>query len=81
MFLPPAAKKSVRDYSIAASKDDLPITAGKKGDADSITAFHGHAMLGLQGSKIRLYDPAKAAERQLTPKEFKQTMKAIVSKK
>ncbi len=76
-----AAKNSATAYSIAASKDDLAIHSSSKADVDNITGFHGHAMLGLQGSKIRLYDPAKAVERQLTPKEFKDTMKAIVFKK
>jgi hypothetical protein len=76
-----AAKNSVRTPSIAASNDDLPIVSGSKADVDNLTSFHGHAMLGIHGSKIKLYDPAKAKELQLTPAEFKRTMKAVVFQK
>lgn len=76
-----AAKNSVKTFSIAASKDDLPIVSGGKADVDKLTSFHGHAMLGVQGPKIKLYDPAKAKELQLTSAEFKRTMKAIVFQK
>jgi hypothetical protein len=76
-----AAKNSVNKPSIAASKDDLPIVAGSKADVDKVTSFHGHAMIGVQGPKIKLYDPAKATELQVTPAEFKRTMKAIVYQK
>jgi hypothetical protein len=79
-----AANDSVRKPSIAASKDDLPIVSGSKADVDNVSSFHGHAMIGVQGvrnSKIKLYDPAKAKELQLTPAEFKRTMKAIVFQK
>jgi hypothetical protein len=76
-----AATKSVKTPSIAASKDDLPIVVGSKADVDNLTAFHGHAMLGFQSPKIKLYDPAKAKPLELTPAEFKRTMKAIVYQK
>ncbi len=76
-----AAKNSVNKPSIAASKDDLAIVGGSKSDADNVTSFHGHAMIGVQGPKIKLYDPAKAKELQVTPAEFKRTMKAIVFQK
>jgi hypothetical protein len=76
-----AAKNSVKTPSIAASKDDLPIVSGGKADVDKLASFHGHAMIGVQGSKIKLYDPANTKELQLTPAEFKRTMKAIVFQK
>ncbi len=90
-----AAKSSVNKPSIAASKDDLAIVGGSKADVDNVTSFHGHAllshtatpcfhdhaMIGVQGPKIKLYDPAKVKELQVTPAELKRTMKAIVFQK
>jgi hypothetical protein len=67
-----AARASVRVSSIGASKD-----SGTR----FVSEFHGHAMLGLDGSRIRLYDPAKAKTLSLTLAQFQQDFQAILSQK
>jgi hypothetical protein len=57
--------------TIGASKDDLPI-------GNVVTAFHGYSMIGMQGSKIHLYDPAKAIKILLSPAKFRTDFKAIL---
>ena len=47
-----AAQASTNVPTIGASRDDLPI-------GDVVSAFHGYAIIGMQTSKIHLYDPAK----------------------
>jgi hypothetical protein len=69
-----AAKAATRTATIGASKDE-----GVK--SKSVSAFHGHAMLGLDGAKIKLYDPAKATTILITPAEFRQDFKAILFQK
>lgn len=69
-----AAQDSTKVSSIAASKPDMR-------DVSKVTAFHGHAMLGMQGKSIRLYDPAKAKTLLLTVAEFQHDFQAILIKK
>jgi len=75
-----AVKASARVPSIAASKgdpgNDLPLRGGK-----FLTAFHGFALLGFQGDKIRLYDPAKAETLLISPTDFRDDFKAILYRK
>lgn len=67
-----AARNSVRVPSIGASRD-----SGTK----FVTEFHGHAMLGLDAGKIKLYDPAKAKTLSLTAAQFQQDFQAILFQK
>ncbi len=69
-----AAQVSSRVPSIAASKPD-------PGDVKFVTEFHGFAMLGLQGSKIQLYDPAKAKTLLIAPADFRHDFLAILFRK
>jgi hypothetical protein len=50
--------------SIGASKPDGT-------DVKFVTPFHGFAVLGFQGAKIRLYDPAKATTLLISPADFR----------
>lgn len=67
-----AAQASTTVPSIAASKDNLPLP-------NVVTAFHGYAMIGMQGSKIHLYDPAETIKLSLTPTEFREKFQAILT--
>jgi hypothetical protein len=67
-----AVNASARVPSIGASKPD-----GVK----FVTAFHGFALLGFQGGKIRLYDPAKAKTLLLSPADFRHDFLAILYRK
>lgn len=75
-----AVKASARTPSIAASKgdpgSDIPLKSGK-----FLAAYHGFALLGFQGDKIRLYDPAEAKTLLLSPAEFRDDFKAILFRK
>jgi hypothetical protein len=69
-----AAKASTRVPSIGASKPDAA-------DVKFVTEFHGFAMLGLEGSKIKLYDPAKAVTLLISPADFRHDFLAILFRK
>lgn len=69
-----AAKASTRVPSIGASKPDGT-------DVKFVTPFHGYAMLGLQGSKIQLYDAAKATTLLISPTDFRHDFLAILFRK
>jgi hypothetical protein len=66
-----AAEKSTRVPSIGASKPNGT-------DVKVVTEFHGYAMLGVQGSKIRLYDAAKAKTVLISPADFRHDFQAIL---
>lgn len=66
-----AAQASTTLPTIGASKDNLPLP-------NVVTAFHGYAMIGMQDSKIHLYDPAEAIKLLLTPTEFRQKFQTIL---
>jgi hypothetical protein len=66
-----AAQASPTRPTIAASKENLPIT-------DVVTAFHGYSMIGMQGAKIHLYDPAKTTKILLSPAEFRAKFQAVL---
>jgi hypothetical protein len=74
-----AVKASARVPSIAASKgqpgNDMPLTGGK-----FLTANHGFALLGFEGDKIRLYDPAEAKTLLISIADFRQDFFAILSR-
>lgn len=67
-----AARAAVRVPTIGASRD-----SGTR----FVSEFHGHAMLGLDGSKLKLYDPAKAKTLSLTVAQFQQDFKAVLFQK
>jgi len=69
-----AAEKSARVPSIGASKPNAA-------DVKVVTEFHGFAMLGVQGSKIRLYDAAKAKTLLISPADFRHDFLAILFRK
>ena len=73
-------KASVNVPSIAASKGDPGSDMTLK-DGTSLSANHGFAILGFQGDKIRLYDPAKAKTLLLSPAEFRADFLAILHRK
>lgn len=66
-----AAKAATRVSTIGASKPD-------SSDVKVVSEFHGHAMLGMEGAKIRLYDPAKAKVLTISPADFKHDFQAIL---
>jgi hypothetical protein len=68
------ALASTKVTSIAASKED-------HGAVSYVTEYHGHAMLGMQGNQIRLYDPAAAKVILLTPAQFRHDFQAILFQK
>jgi hypothetical protein len=65
------ASNAGRVPAIGASRDDPPMP--------SLTGFHGFAVLGMQGEKIQLYDPAKAKEISLSLEEFRANFKMMLS--
>ena len=68
------AQASTRVPTIGASKPD-------QADVKFVSEFHGFAMLGLQDSKIRLYDAAKAKTILLSPADFRHDFQAILFRK
>lgn len=66
-----AATASVTVPTIGASKDD-------DSGVPSVTPFHGYTMMGMQGSRIKLYDPAKVETILLSPADFRRAFKAIL---
>jgi hypothetical protein len=66
-----AARASTTRPTIGASKDDLPLN-------DVVTGFHGYAMIGIEDSKIHLYDPAKTIKIKLSPADFRAKFKAVL---
>jgi len=66
-----AARASTSVPSIGASKPD-------RADVKFVSNFHGFAMLGLQGSKIQLYDPAKAETLLISPADFRHDFQDIL---
>ena len=66
-----AAKAATHRPTIAASKPD-------GSDVKFVTAFHGYAMMGVQGTNLRLYDPAKANTLLISPADFRHDFVAIL---
>ena len=66
-----AAKAATRVSSIGASKTE-------ESDVKFVSAFHGHSMLGFEGGKVKLYDPAKAKTLLLSPADFRHDFQAIL---
>lgn len=69
-----AAKAATSVPSIAASKPVLP-------EGGKVSPFHGFAMLGVQGSDLVLYDPAKATKIVVSLGEFREKFLAILFRK
>lgn len=69
-----AAKASVRTPTIGASKPD-------GNDVKFVSQFHGFAMIGVEGGKIKLYDPAEAKVILLAPADFRHDFQAILFRK
>lgn len=67
-----AATAAGRIPTIGASRENAVIA--------SITQFHGYAMLGMQGSNIKLYDPAKAKQVLVSPADFRSAFQAVLFK-
>jgi hypothetical protein len=68
-----AVNASTRVPSIGASKDGP--------DVKFVSQFHGFAILGFQGDKIRLYDPAEAKTLLISPADFRHDFLAILYRK
>lgn len=68
-----AASAAARVPTIGASRDSQSAVG-------AISPFHGFAMLGTQGSKIKLYDPAKAVQLSVSPEEFRTAFQAVLFK-
>lgn len=66
-----AANASTTVPTIGASKEGLPI-------GNVVTGFHGYSMLGMQGSKVHLYDPAKAIKILISPAKFRSDFQAVL---
>ena len=43
-----------------------------------VTSFHGYAMICLQGSSIKLYDPAEASVLRILPADFRHDFQAVL---
>jgi hypothetical protein len=65
------AKASTTVPTIGASKPDST-------DVEFVSEFHGFSMLGLKGSEIQLYDPAKAKTILISPANFRHDFQAIL---
>jgi hypothetical protein len=70
-------KASTNAPSIGASKGQ-PGSDMQLKDGTIISANHGFALLGLQGDKIRMYDPAKAKTLAISPADFRANFLAIL---
>lgn len=75
-----AVNDSTSVPTIAASKGDPGSDMALKGGG-VLTAYHGFALLGFEGDKIRLYDPAKAKTLPISREEFRADFKAILHRK
>jgi hypothetical protein len=69
-----AARAATRVPSIAASNENAR-------DVKFVTEFHGFAMMGLENSKIKLYDAAKPDKFSLSPTDFRHDFQAIFFRK
>jgi hypothetical protein len=69
-----AARKSLSRPTIGASKPD-------SADVRVVKEFHGYAMLGMRGSKIKLYDAAAAKIIFISPVDFRHDFQAILWRK
>jgi hypothetical protein len=69
-----AAKASTRVPTIGASKPNGT-------DVKFVSEFHGFAIMGLEGAKIKLYDPAKAKTILIAPADFRHDFQAILYRK
>lgn len=69
-----AVNASTRVPSIGASKPNPT-------DVKFVSEFHGFAILGFQGPKIQLYDPAKATILPISPADFRHDFQAILYRK
>jgi hypothetical protein len=68
---------SIRDAAKAAA--EVPtIGASKRSGTKKVTGWHGHAILGLKGNTIEMYDPAAAKVLKLTDQEFRGDFQAIL---
>lgn len=66
-----AAKDATRVPSIGASKPDHK-------DVKFVSEFHGFAMMGMEGSKIKIYDAVPPKTILLAPAEFKHDFQYIL---
>lgn len=66
-----AARAAKRIPTVAASKLKLGITGGA-------AAWHGYVVLGVTGSKIKLYDPMKLKNYTFSLKEFSEDFEAVL---
>ncbi len=62
----------------AAAKDagTIPTIAASKDDATKVTAHHGYAVMGIQGSTIELYNPYARIEK-LSLQDFRSSFSAM----
>jgi hypothetical protein len=64
--------------AIASAATRVPAIGASKVDANLVYPDHGLSILGLQGSKIYLYDP-HGSKATVTVEQFRQNFKAILS--
>lgn len=61
----------------AAAK--VPTIGASRDDATKVSSWHGFAVLGIQGTTLELYDPAKAKILKVSLKDFRDNFKAMLS--
>ena len=65
--------------AIAQRARKVPAIGASRDDAVDVSTWHGFAVLGVQGSVIELYDPAKAKTLKLPLTKFRANFKAMLS--
>lgn len=65
--------------AIAQRAHKVPAIGASRDDAQDVSTWHGFAVLGIQGSVIELYDPAKAKPLKLSLTKFRANFKAMLS--
>jgi len=65
----------------ASAASSVPTIGASKADGKDVkvvTPFHGFALLGVRGSQIQLYDPAKAKSISISAADFRHDFQAIL---
>lgn len=63
---------------VASNAGKVPAMGASRENAKMVTGWHGFAVLGMQGAKIQLYDPAKAKESLLSLEDFRSNFQMIL---
>jgi hypothetical protein len=62
----------------AKNATKIPTMAASADAAAAVTDWHGFAVLGMQGAKILLYDPAKVRRETVSLEDFRKNFKAVL---